>query len=368
MKKLFMLVGAMILLMVISSISGCIPPADEIFREGIFHWRYDSRQGLDELASYEYVDDFFIDEVQIEVKNITKEEYDASNYKNVIKHAEKEEYHSIIIKFKYSKETELTQYDMYDISSQVTTYGDPNAYPILISFDNDKYNIKGDVKFTLTPNNEIKETLSLDCNNESYSFDTERPLTVNGVIRRFNPKIEYFSWYLEKDEPVIDYCFVFSEYAYILDLRKEDYFHYLTEDLIIDEVYVSLKVISNEEYLESNFVNVIMSDTYSGNPKTVRITLKIKFTCENAAKEYDVIFLPEEEQYHDGTFTVLVKLINEDLNLNEELKFNLSAEAYPTFTYNNPIREYTINGITYYDYGYNLSFFLERTGERLWKN
>ena len=87
MKKIFMLVGMMILLIVITSASGCTPKDD--FTEGVFHWRYNP-SWEHRLASYVLDDELYIDEMQIEIKNITKEEYDASNFKNVIKEEKKQ--------------------------------------------------------------------------------------------------------------------------------------------------------------------------------------------------------------------------------------------------------------------------------------
>ena len=364
MKKLFMLVGMMILLIVITSASGCVPPAEESFREGVFHWRYNLGQSGHELVSLlvSLDDELYIDEIQIEVKNITKEEYAASNFKNVIKHKEKEEYHSIIIKLKYSKETELTQYDMYDMSSKVATYGNPDSYPIKICFDNDKYNIEGEVQFDLTVGD---DDLQLYYSSRRVSY-IDTPLTINGISRKLRTKRDYVYWHFEKDKS-LTYSIGnlnSSKHAYIYTEEKEDYLHKLTDDLIIEEIYLYFDDITNEEYLESNFVNVIELDPHNENSIKKKITFKLKFTCEEEAKEYDVIFLPEEKHYYDDTYTLLVKLINDDLNLNVDLKFELSTYIYRTLTFKNPTREYVINNTTYYDYGYNLSFILEEMGEQ----
>ena len=359
MKKLFMLVGMMILLIVITSASGCTPKDD--FTEGVFHWRYNP-SWKHRLASYGLDDELYIDEMQIEIKNITKEEYDASNFKNVIKEEKKAKYYSVIFKLKYSKETELTQYDMYDMFEKINWVDDmPNTYPIKICLANDKYNIEGEVQFILRPDD--IGFLNLDYYRDDSEIYVDKQLIINGVVRKFKSSME---WKLKKDEPVYNNSIFFKRYnyKYIYNEEKDDCLHKLTEDLIIDEIYLYFDDITNEEYLESNFINVIELDPHNENSIKQKITFKLKFTCEEEAKEYDVIFLPEEKHYYDDTYTLLVKLINDDLNLNVDLKFELSTYIYRTLTFKNPTREYVINNTTYYDYGYNLSFILEEMGEQ----
>ena len=365
MKKLFMLVGMMILLIVITSASGCTLQPRYSFAEGVFHYRYNPslHESLNYCELVSVDDELFIDEMQIEVKNISKEEYDASNFKNVIKHHKKEEYHSIIFKLKYSKEAELTQYDMYDMREKINWVGDyPDSYPIKICLANNKYNIEGEVYFNLTTS---EYNLSLDYHSDTPEY-VDKPLTLNGTIRKLRTKRDYVCWYLEKDEP-LTYSRLnlnYFKYGYIYTEEKDDCLHKLTEDLIVDEIYLYLDDITNQEYLESNFVNVIDIDPHNENSTKKKITFKLKFTCEEEAKEYDVIFLPEDKHYHNNSYTLLVKLINEELNLNVDLKFELSDLDYVTLTYKDPTREYVINDTTYYDYGYNLSFILEEIVEQ----
>ena len=246
MKKLFMLVGMMILLIVITSASGCSGRTNyHSFTEGVFHWRYNPSQSNHELISYILDYELYIDEIQIEVKDITKEEYDASNFKNVIKHQKKEEYHSIIFKLKYSKETELTQYDMYDMSGTEEPYATPRKYPIKICLENDKYDIKGEVQFELEPG--MFEDLEL-----SYYFNTpiyvDNWLTINGTTRNFRSKRDSIYWCLEKDEPLTysKNILNYANYVYIYNVGKDDCLHKLTEDLIIDEIYLYFDDITNE--------------------------------------------------------------------------------------------------------------------------
>ena len=204
----------------------------------------------------------------------------------------------------------------------------------------------------------------------SYYFNTpiyvDNWLTINGTTRNFRSKRDSIYWCLEKDEPLTysKYILNYANYVFIYNVGKDDCLHKLTEDLIIDEIYLYFDDITNEEYLESNFVNVIELDPHNENSIKKKITFKLKFTCEEEAKEYDVIFLPEDKHYHNNSYTLLVKLINKELNLNVDLKFQLSDLEYVTLTYKNPTKEYVINNTTYYDYGYNLSFILEEIGEQ----
>ena len=372
MKKIFMLVGMMILLIAITSISGCTSPRYS-FTEGVFKYQYNPCYLDGQTELLHLGKDLYIDEVQIEIKNITKEEYDVSNFKNVIKNLDEEEYHSIIIKFKYSKESELTQYDMYDMSSKVTLTGNPDQYPIKICLNNDQYNIEGYVQSIITI---FEDYISLSFDNAATDY-IEKNFTIDGEVPII-AKNQYFEWHLQSVEKISYNLLMFNNTNYKYYYNDGYPIHKLTEDLVIDEVHMSFSDITNEEYLENNFINVIDTNPNDENSAKKKIEFLLKFECEEEPKKYDVIFLPQEKHIYSNIYTLVVKLINKDLELNIDLKFNLGTRKalIPTakvngvyeyiryrcinLTFISPSREYSINGVSYTDYEYSLSIDLLR--------
>lgn len=127
----------LLLIIITISLSSCYKEDRYVFPEGTYYYEGDAVDFFEGLS---------IDGLSITFQEITEEVYLEQKNINVIQNLNDKKYYSVLIAYKYSSESEFTEYS-YEFLGKELSHND--TYEIVLNIDNENAGITGSLSITL---------------------------------------------------------------------------------------------------------------------------------------------------------------------------------------------------------------------------